>query len=214
MICYTYSKREAIQMKILPIIASNHLGKNLVNFKADVTILPNTAKGNQPTEDKFILEDETKKIQKELQKRFPSKNDNIQIFLQPNGFRSSYDKKLYWNRITAYMGYKDSERARQEIIQKNITPPNDDYVLLEKETIQKLNNKEHSIMKKLEDRLDYCSEYYIKEDIPKISSELIDNVEYAIENSLDYALTEYEKPPIIPPSPTDDNIDIQLPNWL
>ena len=155
-------------MKILPIIASNHLGKNLVNFKADVTILPNTAKGNQPTEDKFILEDETKKIQKELQKRFPSKNDNIQIFLQPNGFRSSYDKKLYWNRITAYMGYKDSERARQEIIQKNITPPNDDYVLLEKETIQKLNNKEHSIMKKLEDRLDYCSEYYIKEDIPKI----------------------------------------------
>ena len=82
------------------------------------------------------------------------------------------------------------------------------------ETIQKLNNKEHSIMKKLEDKLDYCSEYYLKEDIPKISSELIDNVEYAIENSLDYALTEYEKPPIIPPSPTDDNIDIQLPNWL
>ena len=122
-------------MKILPIIASNHPGKNLVNFNADVTILPNTAKGNQPTEDKFILEDETKKIQKELQKRFPSKNDNIQIFLQPNGFRSASDKKLYWNQITAYMGYKDAERARQEIIQKNITPPSDDYVLLEKETM-------------------------------------------------------------------------------
>lgn len=203
-------------MKILPIIASNHLRKNFTNFKADVTILPNTAKGNQPDEDKFILEDESKKIQKELQKRFPSKNDNIQIFLQPNGFRSTSDKKLYWNQITAYMGYKDSERARQEIIQKNITPPSDDYVLLEKETIQKLIKRDSSLMNKLKNKVDYTSRNYLKNDIQgNIGRDFIDDIENVIKNELDYGLTEYEKPEvdILRPS-TDDKTDIWLPNWL
>ena len=196
-------------MRILP-IASNILKKNSINFKADVVILPSTASDNQPKEDKFILERETEKAKSELQRHYPSKDDNLQIFLQPNGFRGFYDKYKYYNQINAYIGYRDSEKARKDIIQRDITPPNNDYIRLEKETIQKLINKEPDIMKKLQGQIDYMSEIYVKEDIPKIAPELVDSVNYAIKNTLDYGLTEWEKP-VPKPLIIDSTADTFLP---
>lgn len=196
-------------MRILP-IASNILKKNSINFKADVVILPSTARDNQSKEDKFILERETEKAKSELQRHYPSKDDNLQIFLQPNGFRGFYDKHKYYNQINAYIGYRDSEKARKDIIQRDITPPNNDYIRLEKETIQKLINKEPEIMKKLEGQIDYMSEIYVKEDIPKIAPELVDSVNYAIKNTLDYGLTEWKKT-VLKPLIIDSTADTFLP---
>ena len=60
-------------MKILPIIASNHPGKNLVNFNADVTILPNTAKGNQQLRTNLSWKMKLKKYKKNYKKDFRRK---------------------------------------------------------------------------------------------------------------------------------------------
>ena len=202
-------------MKILP-IASNKFVKNAVNFKADVVILPSSARDNQPYEDKIILESETEKIKKELQRRFPAKNDNLQIFLQPSGFRGNFNKAHYWNEIKAFIGYKDTEKARQDILRKNQIPPNEDYVTLQPETIEKIKNRDPEIIKKLEKKVEHESTNYLKDDISaNIKLNFIDDIEAIIKNALDYGLTEWEKPPVAPLSPVPyDKVDILLPNWL
>lgn len=165
------------------------------NFKADVIVLPSSAKDDQPPADKFILEKETQKIKEELQRRFPSKNDNLQILLQPSGHRGNADKKKYWNYINAFLGFKDAKRAREDIIRKNEVPPNDDYLTLKSETINKLKNKDPEIMKKLEEKHKHDSEYMAKEDVANLEkTDFVDDIEDIMKDALGYELIEYEEP--------------------
>lgn len=188
-------------MRVSPIASNftNRFLKNNINFKADVVILPSSAKDNQPQGDAVILQRETEKIKKELQRRFPSKDDNIQIFLQPTGFRGHGDKRNYWNMIDAFLGYRDSERARQDIIKRNSNPPNEDYYPLQPETIEKLRNKNSELLRKLDKKVQQTSTNYLKDDIePNIKLHFIDDIEYILKNTLDYGLTEWEKQPVEP----------------
>ena len=89
-------------------------------------------------------------------------------------------------------------------------------MLLEKETIQKLINKDSALMNKLKNKVDYTSRNYLKNDIQgNIGRDFIDDIENVIKNELDYGLTEYEKPEVDILRPTtEDKTDIWLPNWL
>lgn len=202
-------------MRILS-IAPNRFVKNNASFKADIVILPSAARDNQPLEDKIILERETENVKNELQRRFPSKNDNLQIFLQPSGFRGNSNKSHYWNEIKAFIGYKDTEKARQDILRKNQNPPNDDYVMLQPETIEKIKDRDDEVIKKLEKKVEHESTNYLKDNIAdNIKLDFINDIEAIIKNALDYGLTEWEKPQVVPlSSTTGDKIDILLPNWL
>lgn len=189
--------------------------KNSPSFNAEVIVLPSSPIDQQPAEDKLIMERKAEEMGALLQKRFPDINDNLQIFLQPSGrrqFENTHDmfiirklkemvgyaddsKGIYWNKLRAFFGYKDADRACRDILKRNEKPPEYFYVKLQPETIEKIKNKDSEMMKKLERKAEHESEYCIKEDIDKnIGIEFADDVEEIIKSGLDFGLTEWEKP--------------------
>ena len=211
-----------MDMRILPAASYGFL-KSSPSFKAEVIVLPSSPIDQQPAEDKFLMERKAEEIGKILQKRFPDKNDNLQIFLQPSGYRQfeeTHDmfivrkfkemvgyaddsKGIYWNKLRAFFGYKDADRACRDILKRNKKPPEYFYVKLQPETIEKIKKKDPEIIRKLERKAEHESEYCIKEDIDKnIGIEFADDVEEIVKSGLDFGLTEWEKP-----RPKPGNID-------
>ena len=103
-----------------------------------------------------------------------------------------------------------------DILRKNQNPPNDDYVMLQPETIEKIKDRDDEVIKKLEKKVEHESTNYLKDNIAdNIKLDFINDIEAIIKNALDYGLTEWEKPQVVPlSSTTGDKIDILLPNWL
>jgi len=211
-----------MDMKILPAASYGFL-KNIRSFKAEVIVLPSSPIDQQPAEDKLIMERKAEEIGEMLQKRFPDKNDNLQIFLQPSGrrqFEETHDmfiirklkemfgcaddsKGIYWNKLRAFFGYKDADIACCDILKRSKKPPEEFYIKLQPETIEKIKNKDAEIIRKLERKAEHESEYCIKEDVDKnIGKQFADDVEELIKNAMDFGLTEWEKP-----RPKSDKID-------
>lgn len=184
-------------MKISPIASNNYPSKQ--NFKAEVRILPSAAHDNQPNEDRYLMNAEAKRLQLELQRRFPSSNDNIQILIEPNGYRlNSRLSKSYINSMKVYMGYKDPEIARQNILRRSINPPHADYVALTQDTISKVQRRDPEIMKKIQKKVDTSQDYFTTDDIRQkatwVGNDLINDVIAIVNNALDYGVTEYVEP--------------------
>ncbi len=184
-------------MKISPIASNNYSSKP--NFKAEVTILPSAAHDNQPAEDRYLMNEEAKRLQLELQRQFPSQNDNIQILIEPNGFRGNYG---YYNSMKVYMGYKDPEIARQNILRRSITPPHADYVALTQDTINKVQRRAPEMMKKIKEKASISEDFdtikQLRENTGFHRKQLLSDVVAVINNALDYGVTEYEEPtPIV-----------------
>ena len=166
-----------------------------INFKANVYVIHSQTTGNQPERDRVFLERETQRVKEDLEKVLPSRDDNVHIFVQPYGFRSRIDSREYYNGITAYVGYENSERARQDMINRSIVPPNKDYVALIGETIAKLKNRSNDIMEKLKKQVDIKAKCVQSKYIENsLRQSLVNDVIYVVKNTLDYGLTEFVKP--------------------
>lgn len=166
-----------------------------INFKANVYVIHSQTTGNQPERDRVLLEREAQRVKEDLEKALPSRDDNVHIFIQPYGFRSKTEPNVYCNMLRAFIGYENSERARQDMINRSIVPPNEDYVALTGETITKLKNRSSDIMEKLKKQVDTetnCVQWYDIETC--LRKPLVRDVIAIIKNALDFGLTEYVKP--------------------
>jgi len=197
-------------MRISPITPNISVKKN-INFKADVSILPMSARENLPDDDIFLIERAADEVKDEFKRLFPDKNDNLQIFVQPAETRYA-NEAFYFDTIKAFIGYKDAERARTDILKRNQTPPDKDYVTLHYKTIEKLKNKEPEMMKKLGEKAFCDSMFYLQGgNIDEIKTNFIDRMKKFIKNRLDYGLTEWvDEPYTIEPHVTE----LYLPPWL
>lgn len=166
-----------------------------INFKANVYVIHSQTTGNQPERDKVLLEREAQRVKADLEAALPSRDDNVQIFIQPYGFRSRIDSREYYNGLTAYLGYENREKARQDMINRSINPPNEDYVALSDETVTKLKNRSGDIMEKLRKQVDVKAECvqgkYIENSLRQ---PFVNDIVAIVKNALDYGLTEYVKP--------------------
>lgn len=196
----------------IPPIAHNISAKKNISFKADVSVLPMSLREHLYNDDIYMLNSEAEKVKDELKKRFPDKNDNLQIFLQALETRYNY-QPVYDDKIRAFIGYKDANRARTDILKRNQTPPYEDYITLQPETIEKIKNKEPGIMKKLGDKIVQASQFYLRgDDINEIKSEFMGRIEKLIKNEMDYHLTEWVQPE--PYSVQTEVTELYLPPWL
>ena len=197
-------------MRISP-IAPNISAKKNINFKADVSVLPVSARENMPDKDIFIIERAAENVKDEFKRQFPDKNDNLQIFIQPVETRYA-NQAYYFDKIRAFIGYKDAEKARTDILKRNQTPPDKDYVTLQPETIEKIKKKEPGMMKKLGEKVLCDSLFYLQGgNIDEIQTNFINRMKKFIKNRLDYGLTEWvDEPYTIEPHVTE----LYLPPWL
>lgn len=115
------------------------------SFKAQVMIIPSCAEAGQPERDRVIMQKQTEDYKAKLQKAFP-KDDNVMIVLQPSGYYSR-DVKKYFSEIKEFIGYKDPERARVDILE--MQDDLEDADKLEPHIVRALKNKEPEMMKRL-----------------------------------------------------------------
>lgn len=160
------------------------------NFKAQVMIIPSCADSGQPQRDRVTLQKQIEDYKSKLEKAYPD-DDNVVIVLQPDGFDCP-SNKTYYNSIKEFVGYKDAERARIDIlkIQDGLDPEDK----LEPHIVRALQHKDPEMMKRLaqnkvSNMASEARSEYLK---PTIDSDIVQWMDNTIA-LMEYTITAPEK---------------------